>query len=77
MIEDKAKNVEWDIGQPGDEKNIRSEIYSISTAHCDGTRCKDDKSMSNTCNSEIILRGWILKFCLSGYCCNWSMDFCQ
>ena len=77
MIEDKAKNVEWDIGQPGDEKNIGSEIYSISTAHCDGTRCKDDKSMSNTCNSEIILRGWILKFCLFGYCCNWSMDFCQ
>ena len=44
MIEEKAKNVEWDIGQPGDEKNIRSEIYSISTAHCDGTRCKDDKT---------------------------------
>ena len=48
VIEGKAKNVVWDIKQPCDEKNIRSEIYSTSTTHCDGTRCKDDESMSNT-----------------------------
>ena len=65
MIEEKTKNVVWDIGWPCDEKNIRSEIYSISAAHCDGTRCKDDKSMSNTYNSEIILHGWVLKFYVS------------
>ena len=35
VIEDKAKNMVWDNGQPCDEKNIRSEIYSTSTTHCD------------------------------------------
>ena len=33
MIEEKAKNVVWDIGWPCDEKNIRSEIYIALVQH--------------------------------------------